>query len=66
MYDPFGNASQSKSQISIFDFSAKKIGDYEIAGDIKQIELSQSNQIYALGKDKFSIFQINSNYKNRL
>jgi hypothetical protein len=28
--------------------------------------LGQNNQIYALGKDKFSIFQINANYKNRL
>lgn len=66
MYDPFGKASLSKSQVTLFDFNAKKIGDYEIAGDIKQIELSHNNQIYALGKDKFSIFQINSNFKNRL
>ena len=33
---------------------------------MKQIELGPNNQIYALGKDKFSIFQINPNYKNRL
>lgn len=66
MYDLFGKATQSKSQVTLFDFNAKKIGDYEIAGDIKQIELSQNNQIYALGKEKFSIYEINSNYKNRL
>lgn len=50
MYDLFGKATQSKSQVTLFDFNAKKIGDYEISGDIKQIELSQNNQIYALGK----------------
>jgi len=66
MYDLFGKATQSNSQITIFDFSAKKIGQYDITGDIKQIELSQNNQIYALGKDKFSIYEINSNNKNRL
>lgn len=50
MYDLFGKATQSKSQVTLFDFNAKKIGDYEISGEIKQIELSQNNQIYALGK----------------
>jgi hypothetical protein len=28
MYDPFGKATQSKSQVTLFDFNAKKIGDY--------------------------------------
>lgn len=66
MYDLFGKATQANSQISLIDFNAKKIGQYDIAGDIKHIELSQDNQIYALGRDKFSIYTINSNHKNRL
>ena len=66
MYDLFGKATQANSQVSLFDFNAKKIGQYDIAGDIKQIELSQDNQIYALGRDKFSIYTINSSHKNRL
>ena len=66
MYDLFGKATESSSQVTLFDFSAKKIGQYDISGDIKQIELGQNNQIYALGKDKFSIYEINSNHKNRL
>ncbi len=28
--------------------------------------MSQNNQIYALGKDRFSIYEINTNLKNRL
>lgn len=66
MYDFFGKAIQAKSQVTLFDFNAKKIGDYEISGDIKQIELSQNGQIYALGTEKFSIYEINTNQKNRL
>ena len=66
MYDLFGKATQANSQVSLFDFNAKKIGQYDIAGDIKHIELSQDNQIYALGRDKFSIYTINSSHKNRL
>lgn len=66
MYDFFGKATQAKSQVTLFDFNAKKIGDYEISGGIRQIELSQTGQIYALGKEKFSIYEINANYKNRL
>jgi hypothetical protein len=66
MYDLFGKAAQSNAQVTLFDFNAKKIGHYDITGDIRQIELSQNNQIYALGKDKFSIYEINSSLKNRL
>ena len=66
MYDLFGKAAESSSQITLFGFDAKKIGQYDIQGEIKQVELSQNNQIYALGKDKFSIYEINSTHKNRL
>ena len=37
MYDLFGKATQSKSQVAIIDFNAKQLGDYEIAGDIRHI-----------------------------
>lgn len=37
MYDLFGKVTQGKSQVTLFDFSAKKIGDYELGGDIVQI-----------------------------
>ena len=37
MYDPFGNAPDSKSQMILLDFQAKKIGDYELSGDIKEL-----------------------------
>ena len=66
MYDLFGKATESNSQITLFDFNAKKIGQYDISGDIKYVELSQSNQIYAMGKEKLSIYEINSSHKNRL
>ena len=66
MYDLFGKAAESNSQVTLFDFNAKKIGQYDISGAIKHIELSHNNQIYAMGKDKFSIYEINSNHKNRL
>lgn len=56
MYDLFGKASESNSQITLFDFNAKKIGLYDISGDIKHVELSQNSQIYAMSKDKFSIY----------
>ena len=65
IYDVFGKGVQPSSQITLFDFSAKKIGQYDLAEEIKQIELNHS-QIYALGKDKFSIYEINSAQKNRL
>ena len=66
MYDLFGKATESGSQVTLFDFNAKKIGQYDISGEVKQIELGKNNQIYALGRDKFSIYEINSNLKNRL
>lgn len=50
MYDLFGKVTQDKSQVILFDFSAKKIGDYELGSDILQIELSSRNQLFALGK----------------
>lgn len=37
MYDLFGKVTQGKSQVTLFDFSAKKIGDYELGGDIVQV-----------------------------
>lgn len=66
MYDLFGKATQSKSQVTLFDFNAKKIGEYDLSADIKQLELSPNNHLYALGKDKFSIYEINPASKNRL
>jgi hypothetical protein len=66
MYDLFGKATESKSQVSLFDFSAKKIGDYELGGDILKVELSSRNQLFALGREKFAVYEINANSKNRL
>jgi hypothetical protein len=37
MYDVFGKATESRSQVTLFDFSAKKIGDYELGGDILKV-----------------------------
>ena len=36
-YDLFGKAAQPKSHMIIFDFNAKKIGDYELSGEIRQL-----------------------------
>lgn len=66
MYDLFGKATQQKSQATLFDFSAKKVGEYELSGDISQIELSARNQLFALGKEKFSVYEFNTGSKNRL
>lgn len=66
MYDLFGKATQPKSQVILFDFGAKKIGDYELAPDISCVELSSRNQIFALGKEKFTIYEMNASSKNRL
>lgn len=66
MYDLFGKATQQKSQATLFDFSAKKIGEYELSGGINQIELSARNQLFALGKEKFSVYEFNTGSKNRL
>jgi hypothetical protein len=66
MYDLFGKVAEGKSQVSLFDFSAKKIGDYELGGDIVKVELSSRNQLFALGKDKFAVYDINTSSKNRL
>ena len=66
MYDPFGNAPGSRSHMVLLDFQAKKIGDYELAGEIKELELSQKGQLFAVGKDKLSIYEINAASKNRL
>jgi len=37
MYDPFGKAPIPKSQVTLFDCNAKKIGEYELSADIKQL-----------------------------
>lgn len=66
MYDVFGKSTVAKSQISLLDLNAKKIGDYELSHDIKQVELNHNNQLYALGADKISIYEINTTSKNRL
>lgn len=66
MYDLFGKAAEGKSQVSLFDFAAKKIGDYELGGDIVKVELSSRNQLFALGREKFAVYDINTNSKNRL
>ena len=50
MYDLFGKAALGKSQVSLFDFAVKKIGDYELGGDIVKVELSSRNQLFALGR----------------
>lgn len=66
MYDLFGKAPEARSQVALFDFSAKKIGDYELGGDILKVELSSRNQLFALGREKFAVYEINSSSKNRL
>jgi hypothetical protein len=66
MYDLFGKAPDAKCQVSLFDFSAKKIGDYELGGDVVKVELSSRNQLFALGREKFAVYDINSSSKNRL
>lgn len=50
MYDLFGKVTQNKSQVILFDFSAKKIGEYDLGSDIVQVELSSRDQLYAVGK----------------
>ena len=40
MYDIFGKASASKAVASLYDFSAKKIGEYELSNDIQKVEMS--------------------------
>lgn len=37
MYDPFGKSPVPKSQVILFDCNAKKIGEYELSADIKQL-----------------------------
>lgn len=66
MYDLFGKVAQPKSHMILFDFNAKKIGDYELSGEIRQLELSQKGQLFAVGKEKLSIYEINPTSKNRL
>jgi hypothetical protein len=37
MYDVFGKSTIAKSQVAILDLNAKKIGDYELSSDVKQV-----------------------------
>jgi hypothetical protein len=48
-YSLFGKTSQSKNQIGLFDFSAKKFADYDILGSVKNVEMNNQNQLYVIG-----------------
>ena len=63
-YSLFGKAEAAKTQVVLFDFSAKKFGDYDLQGDIFNVEISNSDSIYAIGRDRISIFKIGQ--KNQL
>lgn len=66
MYDVFGKSTQPKSQVSFFDFSAKKMGEYELSADVAHVEMGDNHKLYAIAKEKFSIYQIDSSAKGRL
>lgn len=49
-YSVFGmkKGTPSKTQICLFDFSAKKFGDYDLNGKVTKIEMSSDNNLYVV------------------
>lgn len=50
---------QKKSQVTLFDYNAKKVGDYDFPGDITNVELSEK-KIFTIAPNKIVIFNIDT------
>jgi hypothetical protein len=64
-YSLFSTNQMEKTQIVIYDFSVKKIGDYDLEGDISDVQLSATN-IYTLGPKRINIYNIVAEKKNSM
>lgn len=64
-YSLFSTNQVEKTQIVIYDFSVKKIGDYDLEGDISDVQLSATN-IYTLGPKRINIYNIVAEKKNSM
>lgn len=50
----------------MFNFDAKKIGDYDLNGKIDKVEMANENKLYVVADEKLSIYSIDTSAKNRL
>lgn len=50
----------------MFNFDAKKIGDYDLNGRIDKVEMANENKLYVVADEKLSIYSIDTSAKNRL
>lgn len=44
----------------------KKIGDYDLQGEILNVEISENNLVYTIGPNRVCIYSIATEHKNRL
>ena len=62
----FSKENEEKTSLTLFDFSAKKVGEYDFSGDVQNVEISEKNIVYTIGQERVSIYSIDTNNKNRL
>lgn len=61
----FSTNQVEKTQVVIYDFSVKKIGDYDLEGEISDVQLSSTN-IYTIGPKRINIYNIVAEKKNSM
>lgn len=68
VYSVFGNKNkpQTKTQVCLFNFDAKKIGDYDLNGKVEKAEMANETKLYIVANEKLSIYSIDPTAKNRL
>lgn len=62
----FAKEADEKVSLALFDYNAKKVGEYDFAGDVQAVELSEKNQIYTVGTERVSIYAVDASNKNQL
>ena len=67
-YSVFGTKKQGqvKTQVCLFNFDAKKVGDYDLNGKISKVEMTNENNLYVVADEKLMVYKIDVNAKNRL
>jgi len=67
-YSVFGSKNKVpiRTQLCLFNFDAKKIGDYDLNGRVEKVEMANENKLYVVADEKLSIYSIDTSAKNRL
>jgi hypothetical protein len=55
-----------KTGLVLYDFSAKKVGEYDLPSDLLNVELSERGVLYGIGPNRVSVYSVASEQRGRL